>query len=80
MTDHAHRKGNSVFHWTVRELKGDGRAIGLLSFGVLLTVFGLVAHDSQATTTGLVILSIVVVILFAFGVIAARRGKRPDGD
>ena len=76
MTDGANRDA-SLLHSAVRELKGNGRALGLLAFGVLLTGYGLVTRDMQAIGTGLVILLIVVSIMLTLGAIA-RRSRRPD--
>ena len=77
VTDRGDQKDTSIVHLTVRELKGNGRALGLLAFGVLLTAYGLVTNDMQAIGTGLVILLIVVLIMFTVGAIARRRTK-PD--
>jgi hypothetical protein len=78
VTDRANRKDTSLLHWTLRELKENGRALGLLASGVLLTAYGVVTRDMQANGAGLVILLVVTLIIFALGAFA-RRSQKPDG-
>jgi len=75
----------AMWKWLIREAKENPRGAGVLLFAGGLTIVGLVTREGSAVVTGLVILALVLVIMFAPGrsylpVIDASGGHRGQDE